>query len=173
VGFDFSVGEPTNTTYTNFRTQLLSVLGSVDNYDRLDSYRYSGGVAVEHHSVDFSHPGTGSAAVRLPTQNCCVLTLRTANATRSGRGRIYLPFVAQTLVAATGMLPSTNVNALVDTFALWISEQITLGTNVPVVVSQSQSVVRTIVAVDADLVPDTQRRRRNKLTSARHTHTVS
>jgi hypothetical protein len=102
-----------------------------------------------------------------------VLTLRTANATRSGRGRIYLPFVAQTLVAATGMLPSTNVNNLVDTFALWISEQITLGTNVPVVVSQSQSVVRTIVAVDADLVPDTQRRRRNKLTSARHTHTVS
>lgn len=70
-----------------------------------------------------------------------------------------------------GLFNGTAVNAVVDNLASWFNVFSTAAFPV-VVLSQTGSSTAVVTAVDADLVPDTMRRRRNKLTSTRHSATV-
>lgn len=167
--FDVSLLD-TTTSWTDFRNAFLAQMIANDALTSYDAYWYQGGVAVAHAQQVVSHPGTGGT-MHGPLQTAMVMTLRTATATRSGRGRIYLPCDAAAISGTTALFTSTVVNDIVDKLAAFLTSTNT-GTTSPVVVSQTQTQSRLIVSVDADYVPDTQRRRRNKLTSARHTHAV-
>lgn len=161
-----------NTQWVAFRTAVLACMTADDNFNQLDSYYYEGNVAVAHKQKTGSHPGTVSSNVH-PFQIAGVLTLRTANATRSGRGRIYLPTHAIPIFT-TGQLSGSQLNTCADTLAAWMStfaESSPLIT--PVVVSQTHGTKSAITSVENDLILDTQRRRRSKLTSARHAAAVT
>ena len=137
-----------------------------------DAYYYQGGVAVTHQQETVNHVGTGTGD-GMPLQIACVMTLRTALSTRRGRGRIYLPFTDSNQMGANHIFASSNVNNCVDYLALYLSALQLTGDYTPVVVSQTGGTSNVITSVDADLVPDTQRRRANRLTSARHSSPVS
>jgi hypothetical protein len=172
IGQDFSTGEPTATTYVNWRTKFLALLRPEDHFTQLDSYRYSGGVAVQHTQATFTHPGTGSATT-LPTECCAVMTFRTALASRSGRGRIYLPVRSLVVDTTAGTWPPTPINDVVDNLATYLTSFIGgAGSIGPVVVSPTLTAMNLITSVDADYVPDTQRRRGDRIRSTRHSHTV-
>lgn len=161
--------EPVSPSYQSFRANLLSMMPNTDSFDAIDSYYYTGGVAVQHGKATFTHAGTSTNAAH-PTQVGLVLTLRTSLATRRGRGRIYLPARANNLT--TGSLFVTAApNAAVDSLATWFSSLVSAGIT-PVVVSQTGTLFTPITSVDCDAVPDIQRRRANRLTSPRHSTNV-
>lgn len=172
IAQDYNPGEPTAATYLNWRNSFLALMRPEDHLTDLDSYLYSGGVATTHTHATVSHAGTASAAT-LPPQCAVVLTLRTSLATRSGRGRMYLPYWGEAIDTTTRLGNATAINAAVDALALWINNlTASTPTTTGVVVSQTHGTTATITSIDADNVIDTQRRRRNKLTSTRHSHTV-
>ena len=172
IAFDFSTGEPTATSYLAFRSAFLNVMRPEDSFTDLDSYLYSGGAATQHTHATVSHPGTSSAAT-LPCQCSIAITLRTALATRSGRGRIYVPYDGASVSTTTRTGDSTKIDTLVDALADYYTNVIAVSVGtIPVVVSQTLASYNQITSVDADYVIDTQRRRRNKLTSARHSNAV-
>lgn len=158
-------------TWTAVETAIKNLLTNSDSFTAIDTYYYQGGVAVAHEHIDRAISGP-DAVQPLPCQIACVLTLRTALSTRSGRGRIYLPVRRNGVTAGNGMFPSAGVNAAVDALALYATEITTGGTHHLVVVSQTHGSSQPVTSIDCDLVPDTQRRRRNKLVSARHSHAV-
>lgn len=168
TSFDASQ-EPSGTAYEAFRTGFLTYMSSVDHYTALDAYYYQGGVATQHGTMTFDHPGLSNTTG--PTQLACVMTLRTALSTRRGRGRIYLPLRA-IAVGGNGLMDANGVNANVDRLATYLSAQL-LGGRPGVVVSTTAGNTHPITQVDADLVPDTQRRRVNKLRSSRHASAVT
>jgi hypothetical protein len=157
------------TPWTTWFNSLKTLMGNSDSITGLDSYFYQGGVAVRHGHGSMAI--AGSSALQHPKQSCCVMTLRTALATRSGRGRMYLPATGAPM-AGTGLMTSATIDAVVDATGAMFSA-ITDATIKVVVLSQKTGITTPVVAVDADYVPDTQRRRRNKLVSSRHTSPVS
>lgn len=160
-----------NAHWVTFRDHLLASMAPDQEIDRYDWYEYIGGVVDRHGGGNFTHVGT-SAGSGLPLQLSCVITTRTTNLTRSGRGRMYLPTNGEAILSGTGHIwASTRVNQLVDDFAAFLTDRLT-SSGVPVVVSRQHSVMRPIISVDADYIPDTQRRRRRQMSSARHTHSL-
>lgn len=176
VWFDDPSGPPdadldVSTAFSTFRTALQSRMSSQQEITAYDVYRYSGGVVAQHDHKDVSHVGTDTSG-QLPLQVSLVLTLRTATLSRRGRGRLYLPTCGASMMGGGGHLfGSTPVNPLVDDFATWLSA-VNLGTLTAVVVSRVGGVMEPITSVDADYVPDTQRRRSNKLVSSRYVAAV-
>lgn len=168
--FDLSVGGPTGTPWTDWKTAFLAMMATNDHFLQLDSYVYSGGIATTHTSLSLSDTGA-IAANALPFQCAAAITLRTALATRRGRGRIFLPYRGPSLSGTTGLGQATQINAAVDKLALWAQDLATAGTHLSVL-SQTDGLMRTVTAVDADTVIDTQRRRRNALRAPRHSHVV-
>jgi hypothetical protein len=160
-----------SSTWGSFRNTLLGHMTSDQVITAYDDYEYSGGVVSFHDHVDVSHPGTDTSG-QLPLQTSCVLTLRTATLSRRGRGRLYLPTCGFSLMSGSEhKFAASQVNGLVDTFAAYLATGGAGGTPA-VVVSRMGSAMHVITSVDADLVPDTQRRRTNKLTSIRHSASV-
>lgn len=109
-------------------------------------------------------PGTASGNA-LPAECSIVVSLRTLEATRSGRGRIYLPQPAATALTATGEVaatPQTNiVNALVHAWTGFSS----YGT--PVLWSRKGLVSNNITTLDVAALFRVQRRRQKSLTPNR------
>lgn len=168
----FGAGLDAITTWVTFRTALLSHMVADCAITQYDTYHYSGG-AVDAHDMDsVNHVGTDSSGY-LPLQVACVLTLRSATLTRSGRGRLYLPTTGFSMMAAGHLFASSAVNALVDDFVDFGSDLLSLDHELQVVSRLGDGAARSVISVDADYVPDTQRRRRNKLTSARHSGIIS
>lgn len=162
--------ESTGTAYVAWRTAMLQLMRPEDSMQQVDAYFYSGGVATQHATAPAVHAGAGSVNT-MPTQVAAVMTLRTALATRSGRGRIYLPARAVGVTPASGLFSGTLVNTAVDTLASWFTAQKAAGFPA-VVVSQTHGTFQPITTVDADGRPDIQRRRANKLVSTRHSAAV-
>jgi hypothetical protein len=155
------------TEWPTFRTALLSHMASDQVITAYDLYRYEGGIATRHDHSSVTHAGTDTDG-HLPLQVACVLTLRTATLSRRGRGRLYLPTCGASMMSGSlHMFLESAVDTLVDDFANYLSMANT-GGRVVSVVSRTGSSSEPVTSVDADLVPDTQRRRRDKLTSARH-----
>jgi hypothetical protein len=158
-----------STGFVNFLASTLPAIATSDGYSGFDMYFYNGGTAAAATShVAMTDAGTGTSPH--PKQIAACLTLRTATATANGRGRLYVPYTGGAVTSA-GLLDSTITNNMVDKLASWLNF-LRAGTVSPNVVSQTTGVARPITSVDADYIPDTQRRRRGRLTSARHAASV-
>lgn len=146
----------TQTPFLNFLAAMQAVMNTADGIDRVDAYKYTGGtVATDHGTTAITRAGTAAAAQ--PKSCAIVLTLRTANTSRRGRGRMFIPFTAGGLVNGQGITATAQVQALCDTLALYA---IGLSGNPALsVLSQADGVLRPVTRVDADLVSDVQRGR--------------
>lgn len=112
-------------------------------------------------------PGTSSAS-GAPLQTSMVLTLRTGQAGRSYRGRIYLP-ARGGMAAGSGGYLATGTGSVVNPVINWL-HQIAILTPFPGgvgaragVASSRRGVFTSLTSITVDLKPDIQRRRANKL----------
>jgi hypothetical protein len=106
----------------------------------------------------------------LPAQCACVVSTRSALATRSGRGRFYLPPFDVT-VMSSGLLSAAAVGTTLAAAQALFSSLDGAGLS-PVLLNRSTMVQTPITSIDVGNVIDTQRRRRNKLIEARQSATV-
>lgn len=105
---------------------------------------------------------TGSA---LPGDVAIVVSLRTIQANRSGRGRFYLPQPAAVTLTADGrMLIATAEFIVAELLAAWTNYA---GTGQPVVYSRTQRAINAVTTFNVGDLFDTQRSRENGLTEAR------
>ena len=113
---------------------------------------------------DVSLAGT-VAGNALPGDVALVVSLRTALANRSGRGRFYLPQPAASTLAPTGKLLPAAQTTVADAAAFaWNGSNTTLS---PVVYSRTKRTTQGIVTFNVGDLYDTQRRRENALTEVR------
>jgi len=144
------------------------LMNTSSSYTALDSYAYAGGTAAAAHAhATLAVVGTGAS--NHPNQCAHVVTLRTATAGRRGRGRMYFPANGSNHSGASGLINGAQSDGLVDALGVLFQSLSSAGAPA-VVVSQTGGTRATVTSVDADYVPDTQRRRSNKLHSIRHSH---
>lgn len=115
-------------------------------------------------SSSLSLPGVATA-VSLPPQVATVVSLRSTTATRRGRGRMYLPPLASSAVAA-GRLSGAAQGAVVAA-AKAMFDSLTGAGLTPIIRARDLHQSTTVTSFDVGDVFDTQRRRRNKLIEQR------
>lgn len=115
-------------------------------------------------SAIVNHPGT-STATCLPFQCAPVVTLRTAQLSRAGRGRFYAPSLAVDQVSM-GRMTAAAQTALADGFEQLLGGLTAAGQRI-VIYHRALHTLDTVVSLDVGDVIDTQRRRRNKLVEGR------
>lgn len=115
--------------------------------------------------TDVSIAGTATGAA-LPADIALVVSLRSALANRTGRGRFYLPQPSVNALAANGLLASTAQDAVVAalTFA-WTAAN--AAGEQPVIYSRKSRATRDITSFNVGNVFDIQSRRQNSLTQQR------
>lgn len=101
----------------------------------------------------------------LPFQCAPAVSLRTDLATRSGRGRFYLPALAEGNLAA-GRLTTTAQNAIVTAVSAFFAQLGTAGLQA-VLLNRTTFAQTVVTRFDVGDVIDTQRRRRNQMVEAR------
>lgn len=115
-------------------------------------------------------PPAGPGTSLIPAQNSVVLSLRTANATRKGRGRMYLPGLGNGGLDTSGMVnPTARGNVATAGAALMAAVQYTQGVGpaleiAPVVIGQAGATFFKVKRCSVGSVVDAQRRRRLQLT---------
>lgn len=123
--------------------------------------------------------GSTSDTNSLPYEVSPCVTLRTANATRRGRGRFYLPPPVRSQVGGDGVFNSTLAASGSGSVVFAIGEAMTNfkanNPAVPVVISKAGGTITTnaITSVEIGNIPDAQRRRRNRLNETRVTQSVT
>lgn len=107
-----------------------------------------------------------AAGDALPNDVSIVVSLRSALANRTGRGRFYLPQPAASTLSATGLVDAATQDAIVAacTFA-WTGAN-AAGEN-PVIYSRTARQVRIITSFNVGNVFDIQQRRKNSVTQTR------
>lgn len=145
-----------------------------------DEMSYAGSnvywVGVDGHIVETFEravtpiPGDVGAHM-LPHEVAIAVTLRTASASRSGRGRFYLPPVATGAVTTGGRLDASARPAIAGFSATYLSED--TGTGLfSVVASGTTGALRPVTECQVGDVFDSQRRRRDQLVEVRSTVAV-
>lgn len=116
-----------------------------------------------------SIPGSLPSGV-LPRQTAVVASLRTARVGRSYRGRMYWPAPSAALEADTLRFSTQYCtdfgNAISDMFSATTAAAPTEAA-FPMVWSRKTNTVEAVTLIEVGDVPDTQRRRRDRLTEAR------
>lgn len=102
----------------------------------------------------------------LPAEVALVVSLRTALANRTGRGRFYLPQPAIPILDEDGNLADVAQNAIVAALTFAFTAANNAG-EVPVVYSRTARAVRQITSFDVGDILDVQKRRTNNLTQQR------
>lgn len=123
--------------------------------------------AIAETTVNLPGTATGNA---LPADVAIVVSLRTALANRSGRGRFYLPQPAAVTSTPEGKLGATTQGRIVAALASAWGGYNDVGT--PVVYSRTMRATQTIVSFNVGDLFDTQRRRENKVQQVRSTQTM-
>lgn len=116
-----------------------------------------------------SIPGTSTSNM-LPYQVSVAVSLRTELATRSGRGRFYLPPLV-TANVTDGRLAATAQAVLADEAQSFLQGLTTSGLT-PVIYHRSTNSSTEITSIDVGDVFDTQRRRRGDLIEVRESRPV-
>ena len=153
------------TPFAAFIGAAKAVLANDSGYDAVRVYGYptAGGPAeaVGEASIT-SGTGTGGAGGAL--QVCMVATLQSAAASRSGRGRMYLPCDSANAFSVHRIIGShvTDVSNLLA--AALIDLNTFLSPGVVSVVSPTHGVSRAVTGVRVNDDPDIQRRHANKQT---------
>lgn len=109
-------------------------------------------------------PGT-AAGEPLPAQCALVVSLRTALATRSGRGRFYLPAM-NVAVMTGGHVAAASITATVAGAKALFDQLLGAGLQ-PVLLNSKTKATTVITSFDIGNIVDTQRRRRDKLVETR------
>ena len=136
-----------------------------------NTYMYDGGALVAQGSNTITAvPGT--AAQPHPAYVAHCMTLKTAQNTRSGRGRCYLPATGITLDATTMQVSSTSNSQNVTQLAAFFTAAntnytINLGSTLgsSAVWSTKDATPHIITQVVGDTLPDTQRGRINRISA--------
>lgn len=121
-------------------------------------------VAVPTASVDGANAGA-----LLPIQNSVVLSLRTPNTTRRGRGRIYLPGATASITGSSDGLITTVVRTNIATAGKDFLNDLKVGTfgvNAvvrPVVIGSPYTTYFRVTQTRVGNVVDSQRRRRRNI----------
>jgi hypothetical protein len=119
--------------------------------------------------TDVTHAGTATGSA-LPGDVALVVSLRTALANRSGRGRFYLPQPAASALADDGRVATAAQTAVADAAAFaWTGSNDSLG---PVVYSRTKRTTQVISTFNVGNLFDTQRRRENALVEVRTSRTM-
>lgn len=122
------------------------------------------GAQISRLSDDVTLPGVATGA-SLPAQCSLAVSWRTATATRAGRGRMYLPAMAVSVMSA-GKASAGTITAVVA--AVKAMTDVLVGDAMtPVLYSRSAHTTTEITKFDVGNVIDTQRRRRDKLIEVR------
>lgn len=129
-----------------------------------------------------STPTPGIASVQTaPNQSALVVTLQTARPGRTGRGRVYMPFLAPQFGVNTDRLAAGLADPLAFHFAQFITDLGQIDGGDPAVFGPFPIAVQSTVnmaappmvtSVRVGDVIDTQRRRRNKVIEAYSTAAV-
>lgn len=145
-----------------FVSYLRPLISSGSNWNRTRAYFYPSGATSAAFIADGpAVNAVGSGGQTMPNQTALVASLRSDIAGRQNRGRVYWPLLA-------GSTPGPQVeqavctqlaNGIADVLSAYQGVSIAGGT-VLAAVNANVPVVR----VEVDSIPDTQRRRRNKLT---------
>lgn len=127
---------------------------------RVLAYTAGGTTADFQGEYLFPTPVAGTGVSYMPNQNAIVLTLHTAHAGRSYRGRMYLPFTTGGLLNNDGQFISATLDAIVEGWRLFFSDWNTSGVNGDIaVVSATKSHAQKVTHVSMNSRLDTQRRR--------------
>lgn len=109
---------------------------------------------------DLAQAGTSTAAL-LPPQNSVVVSWGSVSATRSGRGRMYLP--AFTVVALDDGLVLSAAQTKIKAAAQNLLDSFSGAGVTPVLLNRVSKATTPITTVRVGNIVDTQRRRRDKL----------
>lgn len=145
---------------------------------KIIGYGADGKAAASGEFVPTAGSVAGSAATNHPPQCAVVASLLSDDASRSGRGRIYLPLVSPTVATATGTFPTADCTAIanaVKTFCNGVEALATWPTTGSDTIVASTLPGKTFVVVKRIRVGnvfDTQRRRRNKIVETSSTVTL-
>lgn len=153
---------------TGWPGDLRSLIGVSSTVDNIRIYHYADLQANANavgQSTGAAIAGSGSAAVPLPTS--LVFTLQTARPGKSYRGRMYWPFLTQT-IQSNGKINTSSVTlgSRATSFGQMleaICAQSPLLGMVPMVASKTANAVTLVTSIRVGDVPDTQRRRRDNL----------
>lgn len=115
-----------------------------------------------------SYPAGAGASGIQPLQNALVVSHRTPQVGRRGRGRMFLPALSSTIIGTDGLVGTTPRNLAASkqvTFLESISylDALTEWFLIPIVTGAPWTQYSRITGVQVGNVPDTQRRRRNAL----------
>jgi hypothetical protein len=116
-------------------------------------------------ATDITAPGS-AATPSLPQDVAEVVSLRSADPSRRGRGRMYLPAVASASLTANGELDTAAITTTIGALAgAWANSR-TAGDN-PVVFSRTTGLTQPILQFGLATVFDHQSRRVNKVSTVR------
>lgn len=152
-------------------TAVSAAMSSGDAITAFDMYYYAGGTSATRHSHAAVTGRVGTGASPHPKQIALAVSLRSANSSRSGRGRMFFPATGIPM-ATTGLVSGTAHTGIASTLRDFFNT-LRAGTVTPVVVSQTQSIARPVVSVDVDTVPDTIRARRARIVGTRTSYAVT
>lgn len=168
-----NTGDDVSAALTKFQTAVAAMwAGDMDAYisDQV-AYTSQKVVSVDPSSgrqiarADGTATDAGAdAGETLPPQVALAVTLRTALATRAGRGRFYLPPFAVTQMDA-GRLPSATQADVLDQVEQMFDSLIG-NSHTPVIYHRNQASTTPITTVAVGDVYDTQRRRRDSYVEA-------
>lgn len=127
------------------------------------------GGQITRRITGLSLPGTATEEM-LPFQVAVVVSLRSALATRSGRGRFYLPPLT-TASLESGRLVETDQSAVANYASTYLQALDTAGL-APVIWGRTSLTATPVTELDVGDVFDTQRRRRGSLIESRQTRTL-
>jgi len=153
------------TGVTTMLARIKDLLGTADGWDRVRVYKYASGSNLATSSAIASiSNGTGTGGRAGPFQQALVVTLQTAGAGRSRRGRMYMPYAGG--ATTSGFAVSTTVDkactAIGDLFG-YIKNNPVAGLGVPVVWSATHDYSSPVTALRCDSKIDIQRRRAVKI----------
>lgn len=114
-----------------------------------------------------AQPGS-AAGNSLPQELALVVSLRTALANRSGRGRFYLPCLAASTLTADGKVSAATIGDIMARLDIAWAAYNTL-TSTPVVYSRTLTTTNDITSFNIGNLFDVQTRRDNKVAEVRTT----
>lgn len=141
--------------------------------DPTDSNGEGGDLEQAYPTAFYAYPSgsrpTGVVGAKsLPYEVSCAVTLQTNARGPSGRGRLYLPPFATTLVqGGGGKFSDVDLNAIGDALGSFFEAHAAAEGHFPVVVSRRKIQLHEVTSVELGHVPDSQRRRRRSVPEAR------
>lgn len=150
---------------TSFLSDIRPIMNAGTSINKITVYTYGSGRTLIATGQKSFTPVVGTGTGILPNQIALVVTLRTANNTRRGRGRMYLPATGLTINTTSGLASNTGFGTWLASMGQMLNEY-----NAKVV-SEAAGASYDVSRLTVDNVADTQRGRRDKLVGTATSYT--